>query len=74
MVKVTNVAKQALSNASGLILCTVILQILRMLKKQLGCDLTLDWIHHKFLKLNFLCQISCIRFTVCENGRPTVVS
>jgi len=32
---------------------TVIIQVLRMLKKLLGCD----WIHHKFLKLNFLCKI-----------------
>ena len=22
-----------------------------------GCDLTLDWIDHKFLKLNFLCKV-----------------
>ena len=33
---------------------TVIIRILRMLEKQLGCNLMLDWIHHKFLKLNFL--------------------
>ena len=28
-----------------------------MLKKYLGYDLTLDWIHHKFLKLNSLREI-----------------
>ena len=28
-----------------------------MLKKQLDCDLMLDWIYHKFLKLNFLRKI-----------------
>ena len=44
---------------------TVIIRILHKLKKKLGCNLTLDWIHHKFLKLNFL----RIRITICENAK-----
>ena len=35
------------------VMYTVIIRILRNLR----CDLTLDWIHRKFLKLNFLRKI-----------------
>ena len=34
----------------------------------LRCDLTLDWIHHKFLKLNFLRKIrSYVEYTIRKN-------
>ena len=36
---------------------TVSIRIPRKLKKLLGCDLRLGWIHHKFQKLNFLGKI-----------------
>ena len=55
------------------IVCTV---IQCMLKNNYIATLTLYWIHHKFLDVNFLCKIRSytLHKAICKNTRSVLAS